>query len=297
MLRAAATNTGPGLTVADYAGIIAALLTAAGLWRGAWGIAMRSVGRRWDAARRLRRLGTGAQVHFFEAVLGEPPAIRARIAVEPQDPEAQILDEFDLCYWIADLYFVQSISTTDGTVVGFSITTRSRRFHPTLTFPIQATTREHLLERVTFGRRRFGRLATVELGRTRFEDVLSDREWTPAIRSATGARTWSYTEAYYLGNPGHYQSYAFTNSSVTAVGGFPDPVPGAVDFGDHPWTLPSDTDAPPERWLDHPPDWMREFRHNMPVTTVSVVSPMFDIEQWPTFGPHEDEVRTITRLV
>ncbi len=75
---------------ASLVGAAAALLVLAGAAR-AW--YRRTLGRRRDRYGRLARLGTRAQLSFFEAVLGEPPAMRATIVKEdfrellrPDDP-------------------------------------------------------------------------------------------------------------------------------------------------------------------------------------------------------------------
>src|SRR4051794_39818828 len=59
--------------------LLTALLAAialAGLIRS---IYRKTLGRRRDRYSRLRRLGTNAQLSFFEAVLGEPPAMRRTV--------------------------------------------------------------------------------------------------------------------------------------------------------------------------------------------------------------------------
>src|SRR3954468_9791042 len=133
-----------GLTAADYATIIAGVLAALGLFdyaRSVWG---RTVGRRRVVAQRLARLGTGAQLGFFESVLGEPPALRRRFELDEKDWGAVADDDSEPplvtrsyveSFFIDPLYYVQTVSDVDDPVVGFSITTRPRRFHPTITIP------------------------------------------------------------------------------------------------------------------------------------------------------------------
>jgi hypothetical protein len=68
-----------GDTLPDIAGIVGGVLAAialAGFVRSWW---RRTLGRRSDRYARLARLGTGAQLSLFTAVLGEPPAIRRKL--------------------------------------------------------------------------------------------------------------------------------------------------------------------------------------------------------------------------
>ena len=61
----------------DRVGETLTALVAAGIVLGfLWTRYRASFGRRRDRYRRLKRLGTNAQVSFFSSVLGEPPALR-----------------------------------------------------------------------------------------------------------------------------------------------------------------------------------------------------------------------------
>jgi len=296
-LTAAITGEG-GLSVADWATIVAGFVAALALadyLRSLW---RRTAGRRRDIARRLRRLGTGAQVHFFESVLGEPPAIRRRLEIE--QPDSSAVDDDDEtepplvtrtyleCFWIDRDYCVQTMSDEDGSVVGFSVTTRTRRFRPTIYFPLPPTGRERLLRVVTFGRRRRWELARIKLGRSTFANAFHNGWGFPQIRSFLGARAWSYTEMQYCGNPGHYQHIALTISSASPnIGGDPASIQN-VDFGDDPW-LDGD---PPDDWLDLAPAWIRSLHAHAAVTTVTIIG-WFPVEKWRTFGPHGDEIRSL----
>jgi hypothetical protein len=53
------------------------------LWAAVRAAYRRTLGRRRDRYERLDRLGTGAQLGFFIAVLGEPPAIRHTVVADP----------------------------------------------------------------------------------------------------------------------------------------------------------------------------------------------------------------------
>src|SRR5271167_1388469 len=121
-------------------GVLAALALAA----GAWSLFRRTIGRPRDLERRLRQLGTGAQLDFFEGIIGNPPAMRRtfhvdrrnfRVESEKGSPQPLVRHRYRECFFVDPLCFVQTVSDDDGAVVAFSITTRSMSFHPTLSFP------------------------------------------------------------------------------------------------------------------------------------------------------------------
>jgi hypothetical protein len=289
-----------GLTVADYATIVAGLVAVLALLDYTRRVLTRTVGRRLDVARRFARFGTGAQLQFFESILGEPPAIRRSFeceqpdwgTVENDDDEPLMVKRsYVECFWIDPLFYVQTVSDDDGTVLGFSITTRRRRFHPTIHFPLPPPWRERLLRALSLGRRQPYWLARIELGRTTFAKSLRDDWGFPVIRSWLGTRAYSYTEIHYLGNPGNYQHLALTISSAApALGGYPDQIQNVEPGDDDPW-LEVGEDGP-EDWVDAAPDWIRDLHAHGVVTTVTIILG-FPLENWPTFGPHGDEVRTI----
>lgn len=74
------------LGVATALGGAAALIA---VWRtlGSW--YRRTLGRRRDRYERLARLGTQAQLTFFESVLGEPPAMRRTIESDVHGYDAE----------------------------------------------------------------------------------------------------------------------------------------------------------------------------------------------------------------
>ena len=65
--------------VGDGSAIIGAVVAAIALSAAIRDIYLRTLGRRRDRYRRLRRLGTEAQLDFFAAVLWEPPEIRRTV--------------------------------------------------------------------------------------------------------------------------------------------------------------------------------------------------------------------------
>jgi hypothetical protein len=294
----AAVEGGTALSATDWATIVAGVVAALGFADYVRSVWRRTAGRRRDVARRFKRLGTGAQVQFFESVLGEPPAMRRRFDINEEDWGAVEDDETDPpivtrtyleCFWIDRDYCVQTVSDQDDAVVGYSITTRNRRFRPTIHFPLPPTGRERLMQMLTLGRRRPYELARVKLGHTTFAKALRDDRVFPEIRSFVGARAYSYTELRYCGNPGHYQTFGLTMSSAApTIGGDPARIE-TVDPGGDPWR---EYDEAPDDWLEVAPDWIKATHAHGVVTTVTIIL-HFPVKEWRTFGPHGDEIRTL----
>jgi hypothetical protein len=65
--------------IAGFGELVGAIVAGFTLAGGARAWYRRTVGRRRSAYRALQRLGTHAQLSFFTAVLGEPPAISRSI--------------------------------------------------------------------------------------------------------------------------------------------------------------------------------------------------------------------------
>ena len=175
-----------------------------------------TLGRRRDRYERLARLGTGAQLSFFVAVLGEPPAIKRSITknsvelITVDDPryaprrgdreldpqETWVPRTLTECFFIDRDYYVQTISDDDETVLAFSVTVRSRRFRPTLLIPKPLGWSDRF--RILREQRRWPRpLARLTLGRTRFADLDSkdpNQQVGPHFRARMGARWAGYSE-------------------------------------------------------------------------------------------------------
>lgn len=305
-------GTDPGISALDFVpllGAVAALLAITGAGRD---IYRRTLARRRDRYARLARLGAGAQLSFFEAVLGEPPAIRRTLTKDDTIELAYAgdagyqseLDEFDEkvheirvsrsyteCFFIDRDYYVQTISDGDETVLGFSVTSRSRRFRPTFEFPVRPT---------LMARRRWQKATgepyrpsiKVTLGKTRFSnfgDAERDDFAGPRLQVQVGARLYWYSEVHSLGNPGYYQTFVFTASHAGADTPIGDILLVRDEIGGEAW--PSGDGR----------DWdeltaTREFRRRTVINTYSIIGPtvFFAVQNWPsTFGPNGDEVRTL----
>jgi hypothetical protein len=287
----------------DVATVVAGVVAVIGIVGPIRGYLTRTVGRRFDLYRRLGRLGVGAQQSFFEEVIGEAPAIRRQWTVDLPDYEADIDDDDDFPLvertfteelWVDPLFYAQTVADEDGTVLGFSITTRKRRFAPRFAAPLPVATHRWVLDRLTGGRWRMPALAHVRLGRTRFAEVSSGEWGVPKVRSMYGARRYTYSEAWSFGNPGHYSDYVCTASSASDVGGYPEGMqhldwPGKHEDPDEGYA-PSGPDEDPRLAT-----WIETVRGRAVVTTWTVVQFPLSVERWPpdNFGPHGDEVRML----
>jgi hypothetical protein len=128
----------------------------------------------------LRRLSAGVTIGFFRELLG--PDVFAR--TNGSRREHIFINKY--CY-------VQAVTDLEGTVVAFSVTTRKRWFHPKLVLGPYSLTGEKL---------------KVRLGRTKFFEL--QRFARPQdVSSSLGAHSFHYSEEYYFGNPGKYQTFVF----------------------------------------------------------------------------------------
>jgi hypothetical protein len=171
-------------SVAALLGGLAGLVVIVGATRAWW---RRTLGRRSDRYARLARLGTGAHLSFFVAVLGEPPAMSSTVVkddfveyIRPGDPdwdddalggqERRVRRTFLISTFIDHDYYVQTISDDDNTVLAFSVTTRSSRFQPVLQIPRSPGLLARWQWRRTHGQPYRGPVY-VRLGRTTFADL------------------------------------------------------------------------------------------------------------------------------
>ncbi|MGE0067246.1 MAG: ETEC_3214 domain-containing protein [Solirubrobacterales bacterium] len=293
--------------VEDAGAILGAVVALIAFNAAAKSFVRRTIGRRRDRYARLGRLGTGAQLSFFVAVLGEPPAIRQtikndnyRTVVRRGDPGhveqgEEIQDIFISMSFVEAIfidrdYYVQVICDLEETVLAFSVTVRRRNFHPVFQVPGNIGWREKRRHKKQFGEP-FVPAFKLRLGRTRFAE-LDDPEFLGCrFQAAVGARSFFYSEDRYYGFPGHYQTFVFTASSAApGPGSVADLAAGISQAKGEKW---------PDKSRDDQPGWealsgIHAFRRKTPVTTFSVLRADLWVENFPTrFGPHGDEVGTL----
>jgi hypothetical protein len=292
-----------GAIVAGIGALIVISATIRELWR-------MTLGRRSDRYRRLSRLGTGAQLSFFTAVLGEPPAMSRTVlkadfkefigsddpAFDPASEGSQerlVSRRFGVSTFIDRDYFVQVITDRDQTVIAYSVTARSNWFRPVLELPRRPGPITRLRWRRKFGPWR--PVVRVTLGRTTFADLdpsNPDEFNGPHLRINMGAHNHAYSEIEYKGNPGYYQSFVWTASDAARQGRFGLGMSVQQEVGGDEWPNQDDASTGPE-WQT-----MRDtqrFRRETVITTYTVIGPRLWLENYPLdrFGPWVDEVRTL----
>jgi hypothetical protein len=271
--------------VGDIAVFLTTLLALLSLWAAIKEGWRRTLGRRGDLYRRLARLGVGGQLSFFEAVIGEPPAIKSTVGGTTLEEEGESVVErpkdFTQSFFVDRHFYLQTISDESETVQAFSVTTRHRRFTPTFT----GLPKPGLSSRVWLWmryRERAGYFFKVKLGRTTFSEIEGEPLF---IRAWTAVRAAAYCEAHGGGNPSYYQTFVLTSSTAAGVapGGPPLDLANALGHGD--WSPGGDSEAPAE-FKEIP--GIEEFRREAVITTYSVLAMAPDMYPETSFGPHGD---------
>ena len=289
-------RAGNGLAYAPALAAVIALLAGARAWY------RRTLCRRSDKYERIARLGTNAHLTFFTSVLGEPPAMHrsltSMVSVLPEDSDELVLEDraFLESVYIDRDFYVHTFSDHDGAVVALSVTTRSPRFRPTLASPgfdyIERGRVAQLLRRPELRP-----IFKIKLGKSRFEAL----DQPDKAAGWVGAHNLHYYEAYYLGNPGNYQTYVF---SINDAGAFAwdTPMIGTIMSEDAPWDFAWGFDPGNDPPFEKVPGW-REFRRKTRMNTYTVIGPTMSIEDYPprtdlreypaSFGPNSNQVRTL----
>lgn len=130
----------------------------------------------------LKHLATETNVEYFKSLLGQPIYIND-------------FDDVREYIFVNDLFYVQSITDKNNKVIAYSVTTTAEDFNPEVP----------LFEGIKLGKSKFTDLNTKE-------NSYNTPNW---IISFLGAHDLFYSEGYYLGNPGGYQSVFF---SITESG-------------------------------------------------------------------------------
>lgn len=300
-----ADSVSPVLLVTALIGALSAFLVVSGAIRALF---LRTVGRRRDRYGRISRLGTGAQLPFFTSVLGEPPAVQHSVVkddymvpLDRDDPEwdpdrYQVKAQpraFVVSVFIDRDYYVQTVSDDDQTVLAYSVTTRSRRFRPSLRpIPVLGWRERFRLRRDRSYRRLQPRIV---LGRTRFADLdatEADHFAPPRLRFRLGAHNFDYSETVYYGLPGRYQSFVWSASDVARQGPLGNVGEARAGLPEGGWSHIGSSD----NW----PDWselieLRRFRRETAITTYTVCAVGLTLENYPLprFGVGEHEVWTL----
>lgn len=113
----------------------------------------------------------------------------------------------------------------------------------------------------------------------------------PHFKAWIGARSFSYAEDHYYGNPGYYQTFVFSTGSNSEVRDGIGDLGGAIhEAGGEEW--PDQNRVDQRAWKDMPK--AQAFRRKAVITTYTVISVHLWLRNYPsTYGPHGDEVRML----
>jgi len=296
----------PVLLVTGLIGALSASLVILGALRA---LLLRTIGRRRNGYGRISRLGTGTQLPFFTSVLGEPPAVQHSVVkddymvpVNRDDPEWDRTSDrlqlkpqprkFVISVFIDRDYYVQTISDDDQTVLAYSVTTRSRRFRPSLR-PVPACSRRERLRRWRDPIHPFQ--PRIVLGRTRFADLDAtepDHVAPPRLRLRLGASSFDHSETAYYGRPGMYQSFVWSAGDVARQGPLGSVAKARSELPGDGWSHIGSSYAWPA-WSELTE--FRRFRRETAITNYTVCGAGLSLENYPLprFGVGEHEVWTL----
>jgi hypothetical protein len=124
------------------------------------------------------------------------------------------LRHFVEAVWVDRDYYVHAIADMDETVHAYSVTSRSKRFHPRLRIPGgHGIERRWLIAKIRRSKWGTKRNPVVALRKSRFHELGQLQQGAGWI----GAHNWHYFEAYWYGNPGLYQWFIF---GINDAGGY-----------------------------------------------------------------------------
>ena len=201
---------------------------------------------------KISHLSADTNIVYFESLLGQPVFVNAYAnTFNKENPS-----DYREYIFVDDLFYVQAVTDASSKVLIFSVTTRSKDFHPTLSLgPYSANEEQHFL---------------VELGKTHFENAFDSSP--EKVLSYMGANRFSYAEYYYFGNPGNYQTYILGYNQAGYLGSSVDKL---VDV---PWIFDEDLPEtkPDEASTGKYDSRVIAFRRAATVNTYAVTSPFLD---------------------
>lgn len=175
-------------------------------------------------------------------------------------------------------YYIQALTDLDESVLAYSVTTRDKQFNPEITLPLSRAIIEN---GKVIGSKDIS--LKVELGKTRFVDLGKPNE----IISRLGAHDFYYSERYYYGNPGFYQTYYFTQNEMGYIRNI-----APQDFN-----LEVDDLGEKKEDIKSTDKDVSDFRKNFIINTYTITAPLvdFDSEIFKNlqFGPNKYQVRVI----
>ncbi len=209
--------------------------------------------------RKIEKLITGISISMYQDTFGTPTR-------KIQNEEKKIRN-----YLFINAYFFLSVITDmDDTVQCFSVTIRDRTFNPAFKSP------DYPINQPSF---------RIRLGVTKFCDIPGLPEY---VVGCLGARTFSYYETRYLGNPGHYKDFGF---GLNQAGCQPSNLAGYFKVFDTNSPFCPGTSSIIEQDLGT----LKDFRTRAIVNSYAVSAPHMRIKEYAgsNLGVSYDEVRML----
>ncbi len=143
----------------------------------------RSLGYKSQLLDKITLLSADVHIDYFKDLIG------ASVFID--EVEGDMIEYI----FVHDFFYVQAFTNSKNKVIAYSVTTRSKDFNPELTLGPYSVDNNAV---------------TVKLGITKFSE-LNKLDTKPGdIFTYLGAHTFYYSEEYYFGNPGNYQTFYFT---------------------------------------------------------------------------------------
>jgi len=199
---------------------------------------------------KIKRLAAGTNIGFFSGILGAPVFIKDT-------------GDFKTFTYVDLLFYVEAITNLSNQVLVFSVTTRDKNFNPEIVVgPFSVDEK----------------IVRVKLGTTRFSE-LDSLGFEGKVESGAGNRRTYYTEEYYYGNPGLYQTYLFSLNDAGSYSAAGEDEPSIFNCGATKSSDPS----------------LVSFRDNVAINTYTITSPFFNLANLngTRIGVDYDEVRVL----
>ncbi|MBX7111119.1 MAG: toll/interleukin-1 receptor domain-containing protein [Dehalococcoidia bacterium] len=132
---------------------------------------------------KLKKLHAGPQVNYFLEVLGNE-RFRTPYQSHPSEPFLEYV-------WVDPQFYVQAAVNSFGSVLLFTVTSRSLTFTPVFEMVPEPSTPSR----------------SIRLCQDSFEALDPEPPRRGAFFASMGARLFGYWEARYYGNPGNYQTF------------------------------------------------------------------------------------------
>lgn len=229
---------------------------------------------------KIDKLTTETNIKYFESILGEPVYINKF--------EKKKLKEF---IFVDEAFFIQTITDNNDKVLAYSVTIRKEDFYPKVP------------------------MRQLWLGKSTFVDVkkVFDLDYKNTggpdwIISGIGFHDYFYSEGYYLGNPGGYQTLGLSMSMVGALdedGVDLTDIPGSYISPNVGFSFSEEIDYQVSHMSsDKYPDEVRKFLNNNKniINTYTIFGPMVStgdiigIRESPItylLGPDQNQVRLL----